>query len=183
MVIAKYETKVELDLCGYATKSHSKNAQVFETSQFAERIYLGSLQSDVDKLYIDDLKKVPSGLNIFKSQVAKLNVDKLKSVPVDLKKSNDVVEKEVVKKLNILHWLKTLMSLLLVNLLKTNHNTKIKDIENKIPIIKILATTDAITAAKNNIPNASNLVKKYQTLKLRISSHQIIINWWILYLI
>ena len=75
------------------------------------------------------------------------------------------------------------MSLLLVNLLKTDHNTKIKDIENKIPIIKILATTDALTAAKNNIPNASNLVKKYQTLKLRISSHQIIINWWILYLI
>ena len=107
----------------------------------------------------------------------------MKSVPVDLKKSNDVVEKEVVKKLNIMHWLKTLMSLLLVNLLKTDYNTKIKDIENKIPIIKIIATTDALTAAKNNIPNASNLVKKYQKLKLKISSHQIIINWWILYLI
>ena len=90
-------------MCGYATKSDSKIAQVFDTSQFAQRIYLGSLQSDVDKLYIDDLKKVPSGLNIFKRKVAKLNVDKLKSVPVDLKKSNDVVEKEVVKKLNIMH--------------------------------------------------------------------------------
>ena len=66
--------------------------------------------------------------------------------------------------------------MLLVNLLKTDYNTKIKDIENKIPIIKILATTDAFTAAKNNIPNASNLVKKYQKLKLKISSHQIIIN-------
>ena len=97
MVIAKYETKVELDLCGFATKSHSKNAQVFDTSQFAQRIYLGSLQSDVDKLYIDDLKKVPSGLNIFKSQLAKLNVDKLKPVPVDLKKSNDVEKKKLLK--------------------------------------------------------------------------------------
>ena len=38
-----------------------------------------------------------------------------------------------------MHWLKTLLSLLLVDLLKTDYNTKIKDIENKIPITKKLS--------------------------------------------
>ena len=36
---------------------------------------------------------------------------------------------------------------------------------------KNLATTDTLTAAKNKIPNTSNLVKRYQTLKVKISSH------------
>ena len=36
---------------------------------------------------------------------------------------------------------------------------------------KNLAATDSLTAAKNKIPNTSNLVKRYQTLKVKISSH------------
>ena len=61
-------------MSSYATKSDSKNAKGVDTCQFAKRIYWASLQSDVNELYIGDLKKVPSGLNILKSKVGKLNV-------------------------------------------------------------------------------------------------------------
>ena len=39
-------------------------------------------------------------------------------------------------------------------------NTKINEVENKIPHITNLATTAALTAHENTIPNVSNLVKK-----------------------
>ena len=46
---------------------------------------------------------------------------------------------------------------------ETEYNTKIKNIEDKIPDIPSttnLATTAALTAVENKIPNFSNLVKK-----------------------
>ena len=39
-------------------------------------------------------------------------------------------------------------------------NAKISETEGKIPSITGLATTTALTAVENKIPNASNLVKK-----------------------
>ena len=42
------------------------------------------LKSDVDKLDIDKLKNVPSGLISLKRKVDKLDVDKLVPAPVDL---------------------------------------------------------------------------------------------------
>ena len=44
--------------------------------------------------------------------------------------------------------------------LKTNYNTKITELENKIPDISNLATKTALTAVENKIPSTSNLVKK-----------------------
>ena len=49
------------------------------------------------------------------------------------------------------------------------HNAKITEIQGKIPSITGLATTAALTAVENKIPNASNLVKK-NAKKLDISS-------------
>ena len=43
---------------------------------------------------------------------------------------------------------------------KTNYNTKINELENKIPNISNLATKTALTAIENKIPSVSNLVKK-----------------------
>ena len=43
---------------------------------------------------------------------------------------------------------------------KTDYNTKITEIENKIPDISNLATKIALTAVENEIPNVSNLVNK-----------------------
>ena len=45
-------------------------------------------------------------------------------------------------------------------IIKTNYNVKITEIEGKIPSITALATTAALVAVENKIPNVSNLVKK-----------------------
>ena len=43
---------------------------------------------------------------------------------------------------------------------KTDYNTKITELENKIPDISNLATKTALTTVENKIPSISNLVKK-----------------------
>ena len=45
---------------------------------------LASLKSKADKLDIDKLKKVPTGLSSLKSKVDKLDADKLIPVPVEV---------------------------------------------------------------------------------------------------
>ena len=48
----------------------------------------------------------------------------------------------------------------MILLKKTNYNSKITELENKIPDISNLATKTALTALENKIPSVSNLVKK-----------------------
>ena len=55
---------VVLDLSNYATKSELKNSTVVDIYKFAEKMDLSNLKSDVDKLDIDKLKNVPSGLPV-----------------------------------------------------------------------------------------------------------------------
>ena len=68
------KVKVELDLSNYATKADLKNATGVDTSDFAKKTDLANLKSDVDKLDIDKLKNVPSGLSNLKSKVDKLEL-------------------------------------------------------------------------------------------------------------
>ena len=58
--------KVELDLFTYATKSGLKNATGADVSDFDQTTDLATLKWDVDKLDIDKLEKVLSGLNSLK---------------------------------------------------------------------------------------------------------------------
>ena len=57
---------------------------------------------------------------------------------------------------------------------KVDNNTKINEIENKLPSTAGLATNAALTAVENKIPDVSVLSKKkiimqkYQTLKINI---------------
>ena len=64
------KVKFELDLSNYATKANSK---------FAEKVDLGNLKSNIDKLNIDKLKNVSNGLSSLKNKVDKLNIGKLES--------------------------------------------------------------------------------------------------------
>ena len=75
--------KVELDLFNYATKTDLKNATEIDTSSFAKKVNLASLNSNVDKLDIDKLENLPTNLSNLKSKVDKLDVDKLLPVPVN----------------------------------------------------------------------------------------------------
>ena len=48
----------------------------------------------------------------------------------------------------------------MVLLKKTNYNTEITELENKIPDISNLATKAGLTTIENKIPSINNLVKK-----------------------
>ena len=51
---------------------------------------------------------------------------------------------------------------------KTDYNSKISEIENKIPSISGLVTTSALTAVENKIPDVSSLVKKNRIITQKI---------------
>ena len=78
---------------------------------------------------LDKLKNIPNNLNNLKSKVDKLDPDKLKFVPVDLSKLSDVVKNDVVK--------------------KDEYNSKIKNIEDKIPDNTNLAINASLNAKMN----------------------------------
>ena len=149
--------KVELDLTNYPTKADLKNATGIDTSDFPKKPNLGSLKYDVDKLDIDKLKNVPSGLSSLKSKVDKLHVGKLEITPVDLSNLSDVVKNEVVTKIKDIEDKITDVTNLTTN---TTLNARINEVKDEISSITNLATTTALTAVENKIPNVSNLVKK-----------------------
>ena len=78
--------KVELDLSNYATKADLKNAARADTSKNAKKVELASLIFNVDRLDIDLLKNLPSGLSSLKIKVDKIDIGKLETTPVHLSK-------------------------------------------------------------------------------------------------
>ena len=88
--------------------------------EFAKKTDLTSLKSDVVDLDTDKSKNIPSGLSNLESKVNKLRIGKL--VPIFffsyLSKLSDAVKTDVVKKMNMMNWLKRLLTLILVDLLK-----------------------------------------------------------------
>ena len=176
--------KVKIDLSNYATKADIKNISHVDTSSFALKTNLANLKTEVDKL----------------------DIDKLVPIPVDLSKLSDVVKNDAVKK--------TVCNKLVVKVinidtsdfvLKTNYNTKIKELENKnpdtgglvkktdyntkitelenkIPDISNLATKTLVNKVKNRIPSISNLVKKtdYNTkvteIENKVNDHKTLAN-------
>ena len=97
----------------------------------------------------------------------KFNLDKLDvyklDVFVDLSKLNDVVKYDVVEKAVYNTKIKNIERKIpdITNLVtNTTLNAKINQAKNKQPNITNLATTTALTAVENKIPNVSNLVRK-----------------------
>ena len=67
--------KVEINLSNYATKADIKNISHVDTSSFALKTNVANLKTEVDKLDIDKLKPVATGLsklsNAVKNDVVK----------------------------------------------------------------------------------------------------------------
>ena len=66
--------------------------------------------------------------------------------------------------------------MILVVLLKrliTDYNTKITEIDGKIPDISNLAAKTALTIVSDKIPDATNLVKKKQIITLKLQKLKI----------
>ena len=104
-----------MDLSNYTTKSDLKNTISVDISDFAKNTDLASLKSDIDKLNVDKLNNIQSGLDSLKNKVYKLDVDRLKPVLVDLKQLSDVVDNDVLKKTVYNELVKTSMPLMLAN--------------------------------------------------------------------
>ena len=74
-------------------KADLKNETSVDTSQFAKKVVLDNLKSDVDKLDTEELKNTPFNLSNLKSKVDKLDVNKLAPVPFDLSNVSDATKK------------------------------------------------------------------------------------------
>ena len=85
----------------------------------------------IDTSSFDKLKSLPNNLSNLKSKVGKLDINKLAHVPVDLSKLINKVKNDVVK--------------------KTEYNTQIKNIEDKIPDIIDLATKTILNTKINEV--------------------------------
>ena len=70
-----------------------KNATGVAKSDFAKKIDLANLKSDVDIFDIDNLENVPSNKSNLKSKVDKSDVDKLLPASIDLIKLSYVVKR------------------------------------------------------------------------------------------
>ena len=128
-----------MNVSNYATKADIKNFTHVETSNFALKTNLANLKTEVDKI----------------------DTDKLKTVPVDLSKLSNVVKNEVIKKAEYNKLVAKVRNIDTSNfVIKTNYNTKITELENRIPDISNLVTKNAWRTIENKIPDISNLATK-----------------------
>ena len=96
------DIKVKVDLSNYATKTDIKFILHTDTSSFALKSNLASLNIENDKLDIDKLKSLTNNLSNLKSKVDKLDINKLAPVPVDLSKLTNAVKMRLFKGLSIM---------------------------------------------------------------------------------
>ena len=154
--------KVDVDLSNYATKKDINDITHVDTSNFALKTNLSSLKTKVDKRDIDKLVPVPTDLsklsNVVKNYVVKKTVyDKLAAKVININTSDFVLKTNFNTKLTELE-----NKIPNTNGLpkKADYNTKITERENKIPDISGLATKTALTTVENKIPSISNLATK-----------------------
>ena len=150
---------VTVDLSNYATKDDIKNITHVDTSSFALKTILANLKTQVDKLDIGKLATVPVDLsklsNVVKNDVKKTVYDKF------VAKVNNIDTSGLVKKTDYNTKISEIEDKIPDTtsfVKKTDYNTRITEIEGKIRDISGLAT--ALTIVENKIPNISSLVKK-----------------------
>ena len=156
------DINITVDLSNYATKDDIKNITHVDTSSFALKTNLANLKTEVDKLDIDKLATVPVDLsklsNVVKNDVVEKTVyDKLVDKVDNIDTSGLVKKTDYNTKISEIEG-KIPDSNSFVK--KTDYNTKITEIEGKIPDISGLATKNALTTVENKITSISGLVKK-----------------------
>ena len=156
---------VKVDISNYATKTDFKNVSHVDTSSFALKTNLASLETEVDKLDIDKLAPVPIDFSklsdVVKNDIKKTVYDKLVAKVNNIDTSDFVLKTkyqtdktELEKKIpDVTNFVKK----------------KLTELENKIPDVSSLATKTALTAVENKIPSVSSLVKK-QTITQKLVS-------------
>ena len=152
------DINVKVDLSNYATKLDIKNISHDDTSSFALKTNLANLKVEVDKLDIDKLVTFPLDLSklsdVVKNDVAKKNVyDKLVAKVDNINTSDFALKTKCqTDKTELENKILDTSS----PVKKTDYNTKMTEIEGKIPTKTQQKT--ALTTVENEIPSVSNLV-------------------------
>ena len=133
-------------MSNYATKKELDYATVVDISDLAAKKGFTALKAEVEKLDIIKFINFPTCWNNLKIKVNDLDVGKLKAVPVDLKTLCNVVDNEVDKntKFNTL-------------------NTKVSNLEKKIPYATILIHINQYNTDKKKIEKKIRDVDKKNT--------------------
>ena len=91
------------------------------------------MNDEIDRLDINELVNVPTDLNNLKAKVDNSDVGNLGTVPINVKKLKDLVSKEVRKKA-----------------VHNKLNTKVNNLENKIPDASTLIQSNQDNTGKQN---------------------------------
>ena len=137
-----------------------KNVTHVDTSSFALKIDLASLETEVDKLDIGKIVPVPVDLSKL-SDVVKMILLKKTVCDTLVAKVNNIDTSDFVLKTNS-QTPKTKLGKKIPDAIDTVRkiDTKIAEIEDKIHDTSNLATKTALTTVGNIIPSVSSLVKK-----------------------
>ena len=139
--------KVELDLKNYATKEELKNITHVDTSNFALKTNLASLKTEIDKLDIPKLITTPNDLVELTKEVQedftkKTDFNSLKTKANKNETNNDnlesIINKNDTATKTIINNLKGKVDGIDLTkyVLKSNYDTKIGNLELKIPDVK-----------------------------------------------
>ena len=169
------DVNVKVDLSNYATEADIKNISHVGTSCFALKTNFADLKTEVDKLDIDNLVPGPVDLSklsdVVKNYVVKKDlynklvakVDSIDTSAFILKTKYDTDKSELENKIRDTSGL----------VKKADYDSKTSEIEGRISDVTNLATKTALTTVENKIPNVSNLVKKKQTMPLKLQKLKI----------
>ena len=161
--------KVKLDLSNYATKKDIKNITHVDTSNYALKTNLANLKSELNKIDIDKLKAVPNDLaklsNVVKNDVVNKTAYNTLKTNVDSIDTFGFVartkfEKDIKDLDDKIPDISVLAIKSSVTYLITEAEDKIDKIDKKIPDISGLASKTELTAVENKIPDVIGLVKK-----------------------
>ena len=143
-------------MSNYTTKAGLENAAGVDTSNFTKKTDLAHLKSDVDKLDIDKLKNVPSGLISLQIKVDKLDIGILQTTPIELSKLSYIVNNEVTKMTEYNELVKKVNNINTTDTMdlvkKTGYNTKSNEIE------KTITDHDHDKFAQANVPSKNDIV-------------------------
>ena len=104
------------------------------------------MKAEADKLNINELVNVPTGLSNSKANGDDLDVGNLKTVPIDLKRLTDIVYRAIVKKLEF-----------------NKLNTKLNNLEKKTPETTTLILIKECNTDKQSLEKKNeDAHKKYQ---------------------
>ena len=146
-IIIKTQTIILKIKSNYATKSKLAHTTDIDTSDLAAKKDFIASKAEVDKLSINKLVNVPTGLNNLKTKVDALDVGKLKSVPKHLKKLIDIIYNQNIKNTKF-------------KKLKTEAN----NLEKKIRVATTLIHLNQYNTSRQNLEKKTGDVdKKYHT--------------------